>query len=351
MWSKHPPLSFLDLFISALSDTVDHHSPVSRMRRYISSLPTQTAIPSAIQTLTRMLLLHTALSTGSSHLLLGTSLTSLSISLISSISQGGGFAVREEAQEEWTPKISANSQQAKGYKNETIRVIRPLRDIGMKECAIWAWWGGLTVVGRERFPNGKQSIGALTRGEIQSSLPNNCHLIPFFDRLRGRVGTGLSFHGVHNCPDVCQIITEKRNQQHLRALRAVTSSLVAQVASLMSFSSPAQSCIQDWKAQISVRSLKTPSHSSLRSTEPLSAASLTPSLCYTCHTTLTSRSSRGTTATGYDSLENSSVPLPTWVLSNIRTTLELTEDGERWSRTKMSADQMTTTFADCLLEE
>jgi cytoplasmic tRNA 2-thiolation protein 2 len=164
--SNYPPFSFLDLFISALSDTVDHRSPVSRMRRYISSLPTQTAIPSAIQTLTRILLLHAALSTGSSHLLLGTSLTSLSISLISSISQGGGFVVREEAQEEWTPRISANLQQAKGNQTETIRVIRPLRDIGMKECAIWAWWRGLTIVGRESFPNGKQSIGALTRGEI-----------------------------------------------------------------------------------------------------------------------------------------------------------------------------------------
>jgi len=153
-----------DLFLLTPSDMPDSHSPVFRLRRYISSLPTQTAVQNAIQTLTRILLLHTARSTGSSHLLLGTSLTSLSISLISSISQGGGFVVREEAQEEWTPRSSTNGRQLNGHKDGMIRIIRPLRDVGLKECAIWAWWNGLVVVGRERFSGSKQSIGTLTRG-------------------------------------------------------------------------------------------------------------------------------------------------------------------------------------------
>jgi cytoplasmic tRNA 2-thiolation protein 2 len=136
--------------------------PVTRLRTYIASLPTQTAIPSAIQTLIRLLLLHTATSTGSSHLLLGTSLTSLSASLISSISQGGGFNVREEAQEEWVPRTFIN---ANGRKNGAVRIIRPLQDIGMKECAIWAWWSNVRVVHDEPLPNMKQSIGPLTKGE------------------------------------------------------------------------------------------------------------------------------------------------------------------------------------------
>lgn len=111
--------------------------------------------------------------------------------------------VKEEAQEEWTPQISVNSRQANGHKNGTIRLIRPLRDIGMKECAIWAWWSGLTIVGRERFSGGKQSIGALTKGE-QSFRSTLIFLLTFlFCRLYSRVRTRLSCHGVHDCADVC----------------------------------------------------------------------------------------------------------------------------------------------------
>lgn len=46
-----------------------------------------------------------------------------------------------------------------------IRIVRPLRDVGMKECAIWAWWCGLRVVGRERYLGGTQGIGSLTRSK------------------------------------------------------------------------------------------------------------------------------------------------------------------------------------------
>lgn len=159
-------IRLLDLFLSTLGGAEDTDSPASRLKNYIASLPTQTAIPSAVQTLTRLLLLHTAMATGSSHLLLGTSLTSLSISLVSSISQGGGFVVREEAQEEWTPRVSVNTKKANGHRAGTVRTVRPLRDIGMKECGIWAWWNGLHIVGRERFPGGRQSIGTLTKGEL-----------------------------------------------------------------------------------------------------------------------------------------------------------------------------------------
>lgn len=155
-----------DLFLSSLSDTLETRTPMSSLRDYISSLPTQTAIPSAIRTLTRLLLLHTALSTGCSHLLLGTSLTSLSISLISSFAQGGGFVVREEAQEEWAPPVATGKSTSDDLDRHPIRIIRPLRDVGMKECAIWAWWNNLKVVGRERDPGRKQGIGSLTKGLI-----------------------------------------------------------------------------------------------------------------------------------------------------------------------------------------
>jgi cytoplasmic tRNA 2-thiolation protein 2 len=117
-----------------------------------------------------MLLIHTAYSSNCSHLLLGTSLTSLSISLISSISQGAGFIVREEAQEEWTPPQPTNTSE---HRISSVRVIRPLRDVGMKECAMWAWWNSLTVVGKERLTYGKQGIGSLTKGEFCSHWVTN----------------------------------------------------------------------------------------------------------------------------------------------------------------------------------
>ena len=107
-----------------------------------------------------MLLLHTAASRRSSHLILGTSLTSLSINLISGIAQGAGFSVAEEAKEEWKSPRSES--------DITIRIVRPLRDVGMKECALWAWWCGLPIVGTSTPLNGdgKHEIGSLTRGDL-----------------------------------------------------------------------------------------------------------------------------------------------------------------------------------------
>lgn len=142
--------------------------PLDSLRSYLSTLPTPTAVRSSISTLTRLLLLHTARSTQSSHLLLGTSLTSLSISLINSIAQGAGFTVREESFEEWKYRSSKGTDNNGESESDdrVVRIIRPLRDIGMKECAVWTWWNGLQVVGREQIPGAtvRQTINGLTRG-------------------------------------------------------------------------------------------------------------------------------------------------------------------------------------------
>ncbi|KAG6817681.1 hypothetical protein H0H87_005440 [Tephrocybe sp. NHM501043] len=304
-----------------------------RLLKYITSLPTQTAIPSAVNTLTRMLLLHTASATGSSHLLLGTSLTSLSISLISSISQGGGFVVREEAKEEWVPK---QTRKENGHENGAIRIIRPLQDIGMKECAMWAWWRGLDVVGREKFPGGKQSIGPLTKDFIVGLERDYPSTVSTIARTCAKlapknVGTG----------GIC-LLCER----------------------------PAQYGLQDWKSRISIRSFKDASVGSYRPPHfpdqdstggpPHSASlSLTPFLCYSCHTTLTSRSSRGTTAVSTS--KNTPIPLPLWVTSNLTTSGAIdghsipgqepsVESEEIWRRQKMNAEQIKATVAEFLLE-
>lgn len=185
--------TFLALFLGSISPASS--DPLASLRAYLTSLPTPTAITSTIQTLTRLLLLHSALQTSSSHLVLGTSLTSLAVSLISGVAQGAGFNIREETQEDWTPDTvpTANptdlqpTRKEKGKKatqgpgKRAVRIVRPLRDIGMKECAAWAWWAGVPIVGKEKWgwAGAKPGIGTLTKGQFTLSPPMN--LITFAD--------------------------------------------------------------------------------------------------------------------------------------------------------------------------
>ncbi|KAJ7227220.1 hypothetical protein GGX14DRAFT_510835 [Mycena pura] len=297
-------------------------TPVVALRAYLAAMPTQTAIPSAIQNLIRLLLLHTAWATESSHLLLGTSLTSLSVSLISSISQGGGFVVREEAQEEWQPTVYSGSKR-------NVRVTRPMRDIGMKECAIWAWWHKLTVVGKENYLGGKQGIGTLTKSFI----------------------VGLE----RDYPSTVSTI--------VRTCAKLAPKNVADGRCVLC-GRPAQPDVQAWKARISIRAFDeqgdVPPHRTLapdpapdertRETHEDAAmpprVGLTPHLCYACHTTLTSRSSRGSAAA---STQVGATPLPVWVESG----LEMLDGGgsgqEKWNKRKMGESEMKEAIAEFLL--
>ncbi|KAJ3866017.1 hypothetical protein EV359DRAFT_72063 [Lentinula novae-zelandiae] len=282
--------------------------PVQRLRSYISALPTHTAIDSTIHTLIRILLLYTARSTRSSHLLLGTSLTSLSINLISSISQGGGFSVREEAQEEW-----------RSDSMETVRLIRPLQEITMKECSMWAWWNNLRVLGKQRHPGVKQGIGALTKDFIvglERDYPSTVSTIArTCAKLAPRVGASGS----------C-ILCER----------------------------PLQPGVQEWESRISIRATapSSPSHSS----DSFSLLqSLTPYLCYSCHTTLMSRSSKGVSG----NITNTSLPLPVWASARlhippsdaaISVQLDVKEaDDEIWLTRKVDPNEMKAAIGEFLL--
>ncbi|KAH0585186.1 hypothetical protein H2248_008440 [Termitomyces sp. 'cryptogamus'] len=324
-----------DLLLSSISNEGNEgysKSPVQQLQKYIFSLPTQTAILSTVQTLTRILLLHTASAIGSSHLLLGTSLTSLSISLISSISQGGGFVVREEGKEEWVPPRSVTQMKTNGHENGNIRVVRPLQDIGMKECAMWAWWHGLNVVGREKFPGGKQSIGQLTKDFIVGLERDYPSTVSTIARTCSKLAPK---HGTDGICLFCQ--------------------------------RPAQYGLQDWRAQTAIRSFKSitsyrPPHFPERDTTDVptspSLPSLTPFLCYHCHTTLTSRSSRGTTAVSVS--KDDPTPMPLWVTSSsaastvsstVRVATQDPYSGEEiWNRKKMDVEQMKATVAEFLFE-
>lgn len=172
-------------------------TPVERLRLFISSLPTQTSTSTAVANLIRLLLLYTSRFYGCSHLLLGTSLTSLSVSLISGISQGSGFNIREETVETWIPPCKQDA--------DKILINRPLRDITMKECALYAWWNGLKVLGRKKFVGGKQGIGALTRSMFQ--VFSTTYLFPYL-RFYNRPRAGLSIDCFHSGSDMRQTCSQ-----------------------------------------------------------------------------------------------------------------------------------------------
>ncbi|KIM39810.1 hypothetical protein M413DRAFT_446735 [Hebeloma cylindrosporum] len=303
-------------------------NPHDALRMYLSSLPTQTAFYSAIQILIRILLLHTAASRKASHLVLGTSLTALSVNLISGIAQGAGFAVAEEAKEEWNPRPE------QGIK---VRVLRPMKDIGMKECAIWDWWNGLREHGR-----GKNAIGALTRDFIyglESDYPAT----------------------VSTVARTCAKLTPKEGSNGVCIM----------------CERPAQHGVQGWKARISIRSYHEASSAVSGKSRPphltedeisnltkfpvnsssatSNSASLTARLCYACHTLLTSRSSRGTSSNPAGN--SSDVPLPLWVHPTIGSAdagnpVDNQGEADEGTRSvKLSRKDMESRIADFLLPD
>ncbi|KAH9850268.1 hypothetical protein C2E23DRAFT_869999 [Lenzites betulinus] len=248
-------------------------APLDALRAYLSSLPTPTAVTTSVQTLIRVLLLHTALQTGSSHLVLGTSLTSLAVSLISGVAQGAGFNIREETQEDWTPDPEALPTDDTSQKSDTtksrktkriVRIVRPLRDVGMKECAAFAWWAGVPIVGKEKWgwAGARPGIGTLTKDFIVGLEKDYPSTVSTIVRTCGKLAPKGEVSG--KC-----ILCGR----------------------------PAQRGVQEWKARISIRSHPasspdTPAPEPLAEPPETAQPSLTPYLCYACHTTLTSRSAR-----------------------------------------------------------
>ena len=166
--------------LTFLSDS----EPIAALKAHLRALPTPTATQSTLSTLTRLLLLYTAYSIGASHLVLGTSLTSLSISMISSISQGGGFVVPQAIQEEWIPPFVKQTPGTTSWSGE-VRLIRPLKEVSLKECTAWVWWLRLSVVGKQRVPISERTIGSLTKGRRRRIIPVISHSDDFVDFIIG----------------------------------------------------------------------------------------------------------------------------------------------------------------------
>ncbi|KAG9315185.1 hypothetical protein JVU11DRAFT_4312 [Chiua virens] len=324
------------LYTEALRLTPSHDvSPVDALRAYLKSLPTQTAVSNAVRVLVRLLLLYTARSREASHLLLGTSLTTLSISLISCISQGGGHSILEELQEEWHSSIITKDE-----KKDAVRVVRPLRDVTMKECSIFVWWNSIHVVGRDRQIRAIAGIPGLTKDFIiglERDYPSTVSTI------------------VRTCAKL-----EPKS---------------ASLGLCILCQRPIQEGLNDWKSRISIRSFSDarvvpdlvylPTPATLNSTDVATASNEHPSsiatyLCYSCCTMLTSRGNRASkhTPPGVTPTDQSPLPstLPLWVSANLAqlggqdNSLIISRKGELWVRAPQDEANQREKIADFLLD-
>ncbi|KAG8860718.1 hypothetical protein FRB91_001421 [Serendipita sp. 411] len=229
--------------------------PRESLLSYLGGLPTRSAINESIQIMTRRLLERTVKSLGVSHLLLGRSLSSVSIALLSSICSGRGSTIGEERQSSQEGVVSLN----------------PLRELGSKECAACVWWYSLNVISSPilhlESGGSTASISRLTRAflsGIEKDYPST----------------------VFTIAKTCAKVVPKENNMGICALcfrNAPTSEEQFGASSVISASS------QDLE------------DSSLR-------------LCYACKTLLTSGNSRSTS-----SMNTSPLPLPIWGMSTPNT--------------------------------
>lgn len=127
-------------------------NPITNMENYFSQLPTRSAVKDSLRMIVRRLVEDYALDLGATHLLLGRSMSSLSMALLSNVCSGRAFAIADERKSTYRGLFSFN----------------PLQDVGAKECAACIWWRGLRVVSspiRQPHDNGgASSISELTRG-------------------------------------------------------------------------------------------------------------------------------------------------------------------------------------------
>lgn len=133
-----------------------HTTPQTALLTYLSSQPSSSARTTAIRNLTRILLQYTARQTQSSHLLLGTSLTSYAVDLLDAVAIGAGFSIRQVGEETW----------------EGLKIVRPLKEVTDKEVAAGVWWRRVDVmpasVGGGAMHFAQSGITNLTKGLLLS---------------------------------------------------------------------------------------------------------------------------------------------------------------------------------------
>ncbi|KAI6042505.1 hypothetical protein EDC04DRAFT_960524 [Pisolithus marmoratus] len=309
-----------------LSHSSNTLPPKEALRVFLNALPTPTAVSRAIQVLIRLLLFFTARSRGASHLLLGSTLTTLAVSLISCVAQGGGHVIREEFQEEWPPGSSSCIDPG-----GPVRVVRPLRDVTMKECAAFAWWNGIHVPGRPRLTRAIAGIPGLTKDfvvRLEKDYPSTVSTI---------ARTCAKLEPKSTSMDECWFC-----RRHL------------------------QGGLADWKARISIRSHPdpkvvaqpappSPTISSVHADQESPLPSLDTHLCYSCMTMFTSRSGRKSSSAP-SLIRHQDTPLPSWVKPKdvgmlLQGATLVSQNGELWVRNQQSEKECRESIVDFLLSD
>lgn len=131
---------------------------------------------------------------------------------------------------------------------------------------------------------------------------------------------------------------------------------------------PLQETAQAWKARISIRALGEEGTTSTGSIYD-NKAHLASRLCYACHTTLTSQSSRAATKSSSLPSQKTEVPLPFWTAAHLRERPPSDKDhglsstgesdgtgttgaaDETWKTTKLSRGDMLAKVGEFILEE
>jgi hypothetical protein len=87
-------------------------------------------------------------------------------------------------------------------------------DVSVKECGTYAWWRGLKVIGKEKWPGGRQSIGGLTKGKLDR-LSFIRRLRLSLSRIYFGVREGLPFYRFNDNADLCQVGVERCTSKYL----------------------------------------------------------------------------------------------------------------------------------------
>ncbi|KAI0001523.1 hypothetical protein BJV74DRAFT_73729 [Russula compacta] len=203
-----------------------------------------------------------------------------------------------------------------------VRLIRPLRDVGMKECTAWVWWHRLTVVGKQRIPISGRTISNLTKDFILGLERDYLSTVSTIAKTVGKLAP-----------------------KGKPGMRCVLCEL------------PTQQSVQEWKARTAIHSFTADAASSTDA----ATSSLPIFLCYSCHTTLTSKSSRSTKKLNSDpsstTSESSTGNLPTWAAARLGYGIG---DGQRasstastleiWDNEKLDGDLMKSLVGEFLLD-
>ena len=149
---------------------------------------------------------------------------------------------------------------------------------------------------------------------------------------------------------MCQACSQRKDFWQLRFLRKVClfHQLFFQLLLTGLFRAIQEGAIE-WKNNISIRSLPHATRDNQPSDPSPVTARLAPLLCYACHTTLTSRSSRPPPALFPGFSRASALPLPVWAVSsahNVRPAVV-----EVFERKKMDERDMKSSLGGYLLDD